>query len=129
MTDTCEDSPEAFKVTDIDDGKSVLSFLLKLAKERDPVTGENLEKLNTIYLEHAEKKIKTADWVAKRNQFKRAVEGLSNRFKKNAEIQKACSDFKTAFKTSTKITETFAKMQEEIYKRASKLMEKTMSSK
>jgi len=124
MTDTFEDSPEAVKVTDIDDGKSVLSFLLKLAKERDPVTGENLEKLNTIYLEHGEKKIKTADWVAKRNQFKRAVEGLSNRFKKNAEIQKACSDFKTAFKTSTKITETFAKMQEEIYKRSSKLLDK-----
>ena len=129
-TEAFEEMPLAVKVADIDDCKSDLSFLLKLAKERDPVTGENLEKLNTINLNHGQTgKIKTADWVAQMNQFKRAVEGLSNRFKKNTEILKACSDFKTAFKASTKTTETFAKMQEEIYKRSSKLMEKTLSSK
>ena len=114
----------------IDEGKIHLRFLLDLAKDPGPVTREDWKKLKGIETEYGlsgklntEHQIRTMD-----NGFLNA-ESMAHRYKKNAEIQKAYKDYKTVYKTKKKTAETWAKLQEEIYKRSSKLVEKTLSSK
>ena len=74
-------------------------------------------------------RIKTTDSIRNMDKGFLNAEGLAHRFKKNTDIQNAYKDYKTVYKTSKKTAETYVKLQGEIYKLSSKLVEKTLSSK
>jgi len=125
-----EESPDRIDQSYIEDGKRELSFLLDLAKKREPVTEKEWKKLQTIDLANAfPGRIKTTDSIRNMDKGFLNAEGLAHRFKKNTDIQNAYKDYKTVYKTSKKTAETYVKLQGEIYKLSSKLVEKTLSSK
>ena len=124
------DKPGRITQEFIDEGKNKLIFLVDLAKKRDPVTEDDWKELQSINSTYGlSGKLEAMDWIRKINNAYVNAEGLAHRFKKNADIQNAYKDYRTAYKTSKKTADTYVKLQDEIYKRSSKLVEKTLSSK
>ena len=124
-----EEMIDSFKESDIDRCKEQLSFVLALEKKRTPVTDQEWNKLRKIIAHLPDEKRQNLLTLGRNERFNSQLEATANRFKKMTIIQSDYKDWKSAYKKSMKIGETVVKLDEELAKRASKLMEKTLSSK
>jgi hypothetical protein len=116
------DSPTGRREDHINDGKRELQYLLALAKRPMAATEDDRKRLNSILLNYGPAgKLGTQQWADSLSRGNRAVEAMVNRFKKNADIQSAYKEFKPVYQRNKKLTETFVKLEDEIYKRASQL--------
>lgn len=123
-----QESVDSFHQSAIDHSKAQLSFVLALEKKKGTVTNEEWTKLQKTYADVQSEKRVNMNTLGRNERFNAQLEATLNRFKKTTTIQSDYKDWKSAYKKAMKIGETVIKLDEELAKRSSKLLD-TLSSK